>query len=141
MRVVYDTNILVLSQIGDPALAILQAAFTDALEKPLTFCYTEAMFTEYTNTLTQLTQTRFNIFDPADIADLLNQVRRYGLAYYYPTISLDVCSHEPDNRFLECAVEAQADYIVTVNTRHFPKTYQGIETVSPQQFYNILFLD
>ena len=144
MRIVYDTNILVLSQIGNPALAILQAAFTDATEKPLAFYYSEAMLTEYTNTLTKLTRERFDLFDPVDINELLEQVKRYG-HLVHPTITLtgnpDACSHEPDNRFLECAITTEADYIITVNTVHFPTIYQGIKVIGPTQFSHILFSD
>lgn len=42
----------------------------------------------------------------------------------YPLTELSVIRHEPDNRFLECALAANAEYIVTVNTA------PGISTVS-----------
>ena len=34
----------------------------------------------------------------------------------YPLTELNVIRHEPDNRFLECALAADVDFIVTVNT-------------------------
>ena len=34
----------------------------------------------------------------------------------YPLTELSVIRHEPDNRFLECALAADAEFIVTVNT-------------------------
>ncbi|HZL94747.1 MAG TPA: PIN domain-containing protein, partial [Vicinamibacterales bacterium] len=34
----------------------------------------------------------------------------------YPLTELSVIRHEPDNRFLECALAADAECIVTVNT-------------------------
>jgi len=37
-----------------------------------------------------------------------------------PNIQLEVCSDKSDNRFLECAVAGNADYLVTKNIRHFP---------------------
>jgi hypothetical protein len=41
----------------------------------------------------------------------------------YPLTELSVIRHEPDNRFLECALAADADFIVTVNTApgHFDR--------------------
>jgi putative PIN family toxin of toxin-antitoxin system len=42
-----------------------------------------------------------------------------------PTHTLTECLHEADNRFLECAEAAQADYLVTSNQRHFPKAWEG----------------
>lgn len=41
----------------------------------------------------------------------------------HPLTELRVIRHEPDNRFLECALAASADLIVTVNTArgHFER--------------------
>ena len=58
----------------------------------------------------------------------------------HPTFTLDVCSHTLDNRILECAFAARADYLVTVNIRHFPASFYGIKTLQPHQFYDVLFL-
>lgn len=53
--------------------------------------------------------------------------------------TLDVCRDESDNRFLECAVEGQADYLVTKNIKHFPyKQYQGINIVRIREFLTVL---
>jgi predicted nucleic acid-binding protein len=48
--------------------------------------------------------------------------------------------HEPDNRFLECALAARADFIVTVNTAsgHFDrKQYQTPAVLRPGEFLNL----
>jgi uncharacterized protein len=56
-----------------------------------------------------------------------------------PTLHLDVCSDTSDNRFLECAVDGQADYLVTKNIRHFPpKEYQGVKIVRVRPFLEAL---
>ncbi len=39
--------------------------------------------------------------------------------------------------FLECAVSARADFLVTGNLRDFPKTFRGVRIVSPRQFLDI----
>lgn len=49
-----------------------------------------------------------------------------------------VSPHEPDNRFLECAEAAAADYLVTGNRRHFPRRYKATEVVTPRQFLEIV---
>ena len=57
-----------------------------------------------------------------------------------PRITLDVIKEDPpDNRILECAVEGQADLIVSGN-RHLLrlKTYQGIAMVRPIDFLRTL---
>jgi hypothetical protein len=58
----------------------------------------------------------------------------------YPLTELRVIRHEPDNRFLECALVTSADFIVTVNTApgHFDRpTYQSIGVVRPREFLNV----
>ena len=58
----------------------------------------------------------------------------------YPLTELSVIRHEPDNRFLECALAASAEFIVTVNTAsgHFDrKQYQAVNVARPGEFLNI----
>ena len=63
-----------------------------------------------------------------DAADVIN-----------PGIRLNVIEHEPDNRILECAVKAKADYIVS-GDKHLRalKEYKGIRSITPAQFLRIL---
>ena len=56
-----------------------------------------------------------------------------------PKTRIDVCSDKSDNRFLECAVEGYADYLVTKNIRHFPpKEYQEVKIVRVRKFLKAL---
>jgi putative PIN family toxin of toxin-antitoxin system len=56
-----------------------------------------------------------------------------------PAIQLNVCSDISDNRFLECAVVGNADYLVTKNIRHFPpKEYAGVKIVQVRKFLKAL---
>ncbi|HEX6314246.1 MAG TPA: hypothetical protein VFZ73_05275, partial [Gemmatimonadaceae bacterium] len=58
----------------------------------------------------------------------------------HPLTELSVIRHEPDNRFLECALVADAEFIVTVNTApgHFDrKQYQSVNVASPSEFLNV----
>ena len=45
----------------------------------------------------------------------------------YPLTELRVIGHEPDNRFIECALACDADFLVTVNTAkgHFDRPRYG----------------
>jgi putative PIN family toxin of toxin-antitoxin system len=137
MRIVLDTNILVLSFIGDPADSIVRAVLAGDPAGPLNF-YSQATFAEYKSVLDGLKTENPRTFTQERVADVLNLIKQHG-EQVYPAFTLDVCPHEPDNRFLECAVAADADYIVTVNSRHFPSLYQDIEIVSPRRFHRILF--
>lgn len=55
-------------------------------------------------------------------------------------LELDILKNDPDdNRVLAAAVEGQASYLVTGNTKHFPfEEHQGIKIVTPQEFVAIL---
>ena len=46
---------------------------------------------------------------------------------------------EADNRILECAVEARADFIVTGDKRHLLPlaTFRGVKIVSPAEFLEL----
>lgn len=58
----------------------------------------------------------------------------------HPLTELSVIRHEPDNRFLECALAASADVIITVNTApgHFDqKQYQTVSVVRPAEFLTL----
>jgi predicted nucleic acid-binding protein len=55
-----------------------------------------------------------------------------------PKKKLDVAIDPDDNKVVECALEARADYIVTGNIRHFPSRFQDIRIVLPRQFLTLL---
>src|SRR5438105_4607987 len=52
--------------------------------------------------------------------------------------TLNISSHEPDNRFYECADAGKADYIVTGNTRHFKKPHKTTKIVTARQLLDIV---
>ena len=57
----------------------------------------------------------------------------------FPLFTATAIEHEPDNRFLEVALAAQADYLITVNTArgHFDrKFYEQVRVVTPGEFLN-----
>lgn len=61
-------------------------------------------------------------------------------AMCYPLTELSVIRHEPDNRFLECALAVRADYLVTVNTApgHFDRRHFGtVRVVRPREFLGL----
>ena len=70
---------------------------------------------------------------PRQIKEVLAAIRKVA-RYVTPTQTLSLSSHESDNRFLECAAEAQADYLVTGNTRHFPQSHKTTKVVTGRQF-------
>jgi len=55
---------------------------------------------------------------------------------------LEVLNQDPsDNIYLACAVEAQAEFLVTGNLKHYSEAgnpFQGVEILTPQQFLEII---
>jgi uncharacterized protein len=58
-----------------------------------------------------------------------------------PKKKLSITKDPDDNKFLECALQARADYVVTGNIRDPPAKFQDIRIVSPKQFLAILASD
>ena len=74
----------------------------------------------------------------ADAPELLQRILS-KLELCYPLTELDVIRHQPDNRFLECALAVSADFIIMVNPArgHFDRSdYQGVRVVTPGVFLN-----
>jgi predicted nucleic acid-binding protein len=42
--------------------------------------------------------------------------------------------HESDNRFLECAEAFKAHFLITGNTRHFPREWKATRIVNAREF-------
>jgi putative PIN family toxin of toxin-antitoxin system len=55
-----------------------------------------------------------------------------------PTVRLKVCADPDDNHVLECAVAAEAEFLVTGNPKHFPKVYEATKVVNPRHLLEIL---
>ncbi len=71
------------------------------------------------------------------VNNLLKEIRQAAnLVRAKQTVS--VSPDEADNRFLECAEAAQADFLVTGNIRHFPKHYKNTKVVNARQLLNTL---
>ena len=50
-------------------------------------------------------------------------------------------ARDPDDKFLECAAEAQADYLVTGNKKHFPKQWQHTRVVNARELLQEITTD
>ena len=101
MRVVLDTCILKLATFpaeNNSSALIYELARADLIEAWVTPAIPE----EYADVLGD---------HPELIAEIVESFR-----VCYPLTELSVIRHEPDNRFLECALATDAEFIVTVNT-------------------------
>jgi putative PIN family toxin of toxin-antitoxin system len=55
-----------------------------------------------------------------------------------PVRPLQVAKDPDDNKFLECADAARADYLVTGNQRHFPKFWKKTKVITSREFIDIV---
>jgi len=55
-----------------------------------------------------------------------------------PSRRVTAAKDPDDNKFLECAEEGQADYLVTGNKRHFPAQWKGTRVVNARELEEII---
>lgn len=131
LKAVVDTNVVVsasLQRLGIPA-SILAAG----IEGKFTLCFSPNILAEYREVL-----TRGKFALPAKLVEsVMADIERAG-EQCSPSATISVCSDIPDNKFLECAEAANARYLVTGNTRHFPPHYGVTQVVTPRDFATIL---
>src|SRR5665811_2027155 len=92
-------------------------------------CLSEPILAEYTEVLNR---PRLRL-DPVRVLWVLEFIDREG-SVVVPSQRLTACSDGPDNRFLECADAAAADYQVTGNKRHFPEHWKSTCVVNARDF-------
>ncbi len=132
-KVVLDTNVIVsafLKAESNPALILALG-----LEGSLTVCLSETIWQEYRGVLRR---KKFQGLDQESLEKLLAVLKQQAL-WVSPRIPVNILSRDPaDNKFLECALEAQADYLITGNTRHFPKMFHGTRIITPRGFIDLI---
>ncbi|MBI5101851.1 MAG: putative toxin-antitoxin system toxin component, PIN family [Nitrospirae bacterium] len=129
LKVVIDTNVLVSALLkGNSPPAFILALLR---KRMMTLCLSKAIFEEYRAVLDR---EKFRHIKEA-ATPLLLSIKKGGLLVE-PKLRIDVITADPaDNKFLECAQAAQADFLITGNTKHFPfKHFEDTRIVSPKEF-------
>jgi putative PIN family toxin of toxin-antitoxin system len=131
IKLVTDTNIVVSGTLVDkgPSAAILELATSRQVQ----MFVSPAILAEYENVLRR---PRFKL-DPARITALLRLLASVSIEVL-PSRTLTTSPDETDNRFLECAEEAGADFLVTGNIRHFPSQWQTTKIITPRNFIDLI---
>lgn len=129
LKVVLDTNVLVSALLKDDSLPAYILALV--LRKMMALCLSEDIFEEYQAVLHR---DRFHKIKN-EAVPLLSSLKKAAIRVEPKNRITEITNDPADNKFLECAVEADADFIITGNTRHFPfKSYRNIRIVSPKAF-------
>jgi uncharacterized protein len=131
MKVVLDTNVLVsglLSPIGAPG-EIVRMVVSGNLE----IVYDARIVCEYEEVLKR---PKFGM-DHGYVDDIVSFIEHFG----YPTSGVPLKRRLPDiddEAFLEAAVSAKADFLVTGNMGHFPAACrQDVPIVTPREFVRV----
>jgi putative PIN family toxin of toxin-antitoxin system len=131
MRVVLDTNVLISACLKPEGLEAEMVA--RARDGRITACVTEEVWAEYREVLSREKFRAFRERAETMLASLEASVVRVDGG---ETVS--AAADEDDNRFLECAAAAGAEYLVTGNLRHYPAEWAGTRVVNARGFLDIV---
>jgi putative PIN family toxin of toxin-antitoxin system len=132
LKIIIDTNIFIsgiLTEGGNPSLVI--KAWKRSQKYKL--FVTEEIIQEILKVLKRLKVTEDIIYD-------WDQAIRKNAIKVITTQKIDFIKDDPeDNKFLECAISAHADYIVSGDS-HLTKLkkFEGVNIVTAKQFLEIL---
>jgi putative PIN family toxin of toxin-antitoxin system len=128
IRLVLDTNILIsalLQPLGLPAKVLVIALDGAAAQ----LCVSGAVYAEYDEVIRRPRLKR----TAREIEDTLRAIRERAL-WIRPTEKVRACSDPDDDVFLEWALAARAQFLVTGNSNDFPPTFGETWIVTARQF-------
>lgn len=126
IRVVLDTNVVVSAHLNSEGYERHVLDLT--LARKLQLVVSEVILAEYEGVL-----GRPKLGLPARHVARSMRLLRQTARIVNPQRSLDIASDPADNRFLECAEAAKADYLVTGNKRHFPRQWRQTVVVNARE--------
>lgn len=127
-NLVIDCNVFISAFIGsDTCFQTLDKAFSD-----YRVCYSDATLKELLETLNR---PKFKHIRKAERIEMTLQVL-YSLGAYFTPEPHNIILPDPDDAiYLDLALTARAERIITGNKKHFPeKLCEGIKILSPRDF-------
>lgn len=132
LRVVFDTNIYISAFLfGGLPEQLIRAAPRETFHLYIS--------PDILNEVSAVLVKKFH-YD-AKAVDQIDQIIKDLATIVRPNITINAIPHWPaDNRVLECAITAQADYLVTGDTKHLLplKRYQESKIISAREFLELL---
>ncbi len=126
IRVVLDTNVVVSAHLNSDGYE--KSVLDLALSGKLRMFVSTAILREYESVLRR---PKFRL-KPSEVSRSL-RLFRAAAKVVSPYNQLKVARDAGDNRFLECAEAAKADYLITGNQRHFPKQWRQTLIVNARE--------
>jgi uncharacterized protein len=131
MKIVLDTNILLISL---PKRSPFRSIFDQLLKGSFQLFVTNDIISEYF----EIIETKSNFEVASNVVELLlslQNVTKIEVYYKWELISEDY----DDNKFVDCAISANADFIVT-NDKHFEIlkriTFPKVKVINDEAFLN-----
>ena len=131
LRLVIDTNIIVSAALKPDGLQ--RTVLLLAIAKPARLYVTEEIIAEYRDVL-----SRAELKIRKGLRQQLLQLIQSQAHSVKPLRALQVTGDPDDNKFLECADAAGADYLITGNQRHFPKFWKKTKVITSREFIDIV---
>ena len=131
LRLVIDTNIIVSAALKPHGLQ--RTVLVLAITKPARLYVSEAILTEYREVL-----SRPELKIRKGLRLQLLQLIRSRSHPVTPSRPLQVAKDPDDNKFIECADAARADYLLTGNQRHFPRFWKKTKVITSREFIEIV---
>lgn len=91
-----------------------------------------------TEEISRVLKEKIKLSNP-DIRKVLERIDEIT-TMVFPEKRVDIIKiHKEDNRILECALAAQADYLISGDKKHILplKEFKGIKVISPKEFLDI----
>lgn len=131
-KVILDTNVVVSALIskGFPADIVEKVV----LEENVELCLSDEVFAEYVEVLNRKKFSRFKRFhEKAQV--VLAQLEKMAKKFV-PSQKVDILKDLDDNKFLELALEADADFLITGNTKDFTiDELENTKIVIPKDYW------
>jgi len=131
LRLVIDTNIVVSAALRPDGLQ--RTVLLLALTKPVRWYVTEEILTEYHDVL-----SRPELQIRRGLRQQLMQLIRSRTHTVIPVRALHITSDPGDEKFVECADTARADYLLTGNQKHFPAFWKKTKVISSREFIALI---
>lgn len=137
MRVVLDANVYVSSLLTQSGNA---KQIMDVLEEgSFELIISEPILDEISRVLSYPHLIEMHKKSAQDIGNYVELLKQNSILVD-PQERLNVSIDESDNRYIECAVEGEADVLVTGDKKHLLpiKEYQGVQIISPAIFLALI---
>ena len=128
---VLDTNILVSANLNFEGIEALVVSLV--LNGKLRLYVSKPIFTEYERVLLY-PRLKFN---PQEVGKFMEVLRRASIRVK-PTHTVTESIDDADNRFLEFAETARADFLITGNKRHIPKRWKNTQVVNARELLGVI---